>query len=94
MPLDELTPCAHVAPEAGCAYCAAHPEHYTARTTRLVLDFDLRELSMMLAALRAWQVAPAKRVALIEIAENAGPMLSYNEINRLCERINSAPALH
>ena len=54
-----------------------------------------RELATILAALRMWQGHLTNTLglpaALVDIAQDAGPMLCADEIDELCERINCEP---
>lgn len=54
-----------------------------------------RELATILAALRLWQGHLTNTLglpaALIDIAQDAGPMLEVGEIDELCERVNYEP---
>lgn len=52
-----------------------------------------RELATVLAALRLWQAKDRGPSwdELLEIANDARPMLNDNEIDQLCEKLNTIP---
>jgi hypothetical protein len=60
--------------------------------TKLTLtELDIREVSIILAALRHWQNSPRRSSDVEAIADNGGDVcrLDDGEIDALCEKINT-----